>query len=56
MSVGLNANHDFTDDRWIRSSYFYTGLDNAQKQATQRQQILGSSVAAPPKRNRGSSH
>ena len=46
MSLGLNANHDFTVDRWIRSSYFYTGLDNVQLQTTQQQQLLGSSAAA----------
>jgi hypothetical protein len=46
MSLGLNANHDFSDDRWIRSSYFYTGLDNVQQQTTQQQQLLGSSAAA----------
>jgi hypothetical protein len=46
MSLGLNANHDFTDDRWIRSSYFYTGLDNVQQQTTLQQQLLGSSAAA----------
>jgi hypothetical protein len=46
MSLGLNANHDFTDDRWIRSSYFYTGLDNVQQQTTQQQQLLGSTTAA----------
>ncbi|MCH7530649.1 MAG: TonB-dependent receptor [Gemmatimonadetes bacterium] len=46
MSLGLNANHDFSDDRWIRSSYFYTGLDNVQRQTTQQQQLLGSNAAA----------
>ncbi len=46
VSLGLNANHDFTDDRWIRSSYFYTGLDNVQQQTTQQQQLLGSTTAA----------
>ena len=46
MSLGLNANHDFSSDRWIRSSYFYTGLDNVQQQTTQQQQLLGSSAAA----------
>ena len=46
MSLGLNANHDFSDDRWIRSSYFYTGLDNVQQQTTQQQQLMGSSAAA----------
>ncbi len=45
-SLGLNANHDFSEDRWIRSSYFYTGLDNVQRQTTQQQQLLGSSTAA----------
>ena len=45
-SLGLNANHDFSEDRWIRSSYFYTGLDNVQRETTQQQQLLGSSTAA----------
>ena len=46
MSLGLHANTDFSDDRWIRSSYFYTGLDNVQQQTTQQQQLMGSSAAA----------
>ena len=45
-SLGLNANHDFSEDRWIRSSYIYTGLDNVQRETTQQQQLLGSSTAA----------
>lgn len=46
LALGLNMNHDFTGDRWIRSSYFYTGLDNVQSATTQQQQLLGSSLAA----------
>ena len=46
MAFGLNANHDFSDDRWIRTSYFYTGLENAQEQTTLQQQLLGTTVAA----------
>ena len=46
LGLGLNANHDFTDDRWIRSSYFFSDLDNLQRQTSLRQQLLGSSVSA----------
>lgn len=46
LSFGLNANHDFSDENWIRTSYFYTGLDNVQRQETLQQQLLGSAGAA----------
>lgn len=46
MAVGLNANHDFTSERWIRTSYVLTGLDNVQKQTTRQRQLLGTSVSA----------
>ncbi len=46
LAIGLNANHDFSEERWIRTSYFYTGLKNDQLQNTQQQQLLGSSVSA----------
>ena len=46
MALGLNVNHDFADDRWVRTSYFYTGLDNVQNQTTQQQQLFGSTVSA----------
>ncbi|GMV06226.1 MAG: collagen-binding protein [Gemmatimonadota bacterium] len=46
LALGLNANHDFTPERWIRTSYVVTGLDNTQNQTTQLQQLLGSTVSA----------
>ena len=46
LALGLNANHDFAEDQWIRTSYFYTGLDNTQERTTLQQQLLGSAVAA----------
>lgn len=46
LSFGLNANHDFSDENWLRTSYFFTGLDNVQRQETLQQQLLGSSFAA----------
>jgi len=46
LALGLNANHDFAPERWVRTSYVVTGLDNTQKQTTQQQQLLGSAVSA----------
>lgn len=46
LAFGVNANRDFTEDRWLRTSYFYTGLDNVQRETTQQQQLLGSAVSA----------
>jgi outer membrane receptor protein involved in Fe transport len=46
LAFGLNASHDFADDRWIRTSYFFNTLDNTQKETTKQQQLLGASVAA----------
>lgn len=46
LAFGLNASHDFSADRWLRTSYFYTGLDNTQRASTQQQQLLGSTVTA----------
>jgi len=46
FSLGTNVNHDFADDRWIRTSYFLTSLDNTDTQATQTQQLLGSELSA----------
>jgi hypothetical protein len=45
-SIGLNVNRDFGSDRWIRSSYFLSSLDNAQNQTVLQQQLFGSEVAA----------
>jgi len=46
LAVGVNASHDFAEDRWIRTSYFFTTLDNTRNEVTQQQQLLGSTVAA----------
>ncbi len=46
LAFGLNTSRDFAEDRWIRTSYFFTTLDNTQKEITQQQQLLGSSVSA----------
>lgn len=46
LALGANVNHDFSEETWIRTSYFYTGLDNVQRQATTSQQLLGSAGAA----------
>ncbi|HSW31631.1 MAG TPA: TonB-dependent receptor [Longimicrobiales bacterium] len=46
LAFGLNASHDFAADRWLRTSYSYTSLDNTQKQVTQQQQLLGSAASA----------
>ncbi|MEJ2204723.1 MAG: TonB-dependent receptor [Gemmatimonadota bacterium] len=46
LAFGVNGSHDFAEDRWVRTSYFFTTLDNAQNEITQQQQLLGSTVAA----------
>lgn len=46
LALGANVNHDFSEETWIRTSYFYTGLDNVQRQVTTSQQLLGSAGAA----------
>jgi hypothetical protein len=46
LALGVNASHDFAEDRWIRTSYFFTTLDNTQKEITQQQQLLGAAVSA----------
>lgn len=46
LALGANVNHDFSEENWIRTSYFYTGLDNVQRQGTTSQQLLGSAGAA----------
>ncbi|MCG8469773.1 MAG: TonB-dependent receptor, partial [Gemmatimonadetes bacterium] len=45
-AVGLNLNHDFGEDTWLRSSYFFSSADNLQNQTRDRQQLLGSEVAS----------
>jgi hypothetical protein len=46
LAVGLNASQDFGEDSWIRSSYFFSNLDNLKNSTTQQQQLLGSEVAS----------
>lgn len=46
MTLGLNANRDFGERTWIRSSYFLSTLDNLQNGTIQEQQLLGSEVSS----------
>lgn len=41
FSMGLNGNYEFQEDRWIRTSYFLTSLDNTQDRSVESQQLLG---------------
>ena len=46
VGLGLNASRDFGDDRWIRSSYFLSDVDNQQDRTLQQQALFGSNVAS----------
>ena len=46
LAVGLNVSHDFADDDWLRTSYFFTELDNAQNSETLQQLLLGAQVSS----------
>ena len=41
LGVGLNANRDFDDSSWIRSSYFLSQIDNQRDQLVQEQALFG---------------
>jgi hypothetical protein len=46
IALGLNVSRDFGEDRWLRTSYFLSSLDNTQDREVQRQQLLGSEVSS----------
>jgi len=46
VALGVNASRDLGEDRWIRTSYFLSSLDNTQDSEVQRQQLLGSEVSS----------
>ncbi|MXX34027.1 MAG: TonB-dependent receptor [Gemmatimonadetes bacterium] len=46
MSGGVNASHEFGDNNWLRSSYFYNELDNVRNSTVQQQALFGSDVAS----------
>jgi len=46
LGVGLNANRDFDDSGWIRSSYFLSQIDNQRDQLVQEQALFGEKVAS----------
>jgi hypothetical protein len=46
IALGVNASRDLGEDRWIRTSYFLSSLDNLQAREVQRQQLLGSEVSS----------
>jgi len=46
IALGVNVSRDMGEDRWIRTSYFLSSLDNLQNSEVKRQQLLGSEVAS----------
>lgn len=44
--LGFNGSVQFSDDDWIRSSYFFTDLASQRESDRLQQQLLGSSVAS----------
>ena len=46
VGLGLNASRDFDNDRWIRSSYFLSDVDNREDRTLQEQRLSGSNVAS----------
>ncbi|MDH3735179.1 MAG: TonB-dependent receptor, partial [Gemmatimonadota bacterium] len=46
LAAGLNASHDFSDDNWLRTSYFLNRRDNLQNSASEEERLLGSEVAS----------
>lgn len=46
MALGLNASHDFSQNNYVRSSYFLSTLDNRQNAVTSDQLLQGSAVSA----------
>lgn len=44
--LGFSGSHDFTDDDWIRGSYFFSDLTSQSETSRLQQQLLGSSVAS----------
>lgn len=45
-SFGVNVSNDFGDDNWLRSSYFYSEVDNERNSTVQQQALLGSDVSS----------
>ena len=45
-TLGVNASRQFSDDDWIRSSYFFSDLSREQENTRLQQQLLGSSVSS----------
>jgi len=46
LALGANVSRDLGEDRWIRTSYFLSSLDNVQDREVRRQQLLGSEVSS----------
>jgi hypothetical protein len=45
-ALGTNLSFNPSNDRWIRTSYFFNDLENVVDQLVSRQQLLGSQVAS----------
>ncbi len=45
-SIGLNGSHQFTDDDWLRGSWFFSDLLREQETSRLQQQLLGSNIAS----------
>lgn len=46
MSIGLNGSRQFTDNSWLRGSYFLGTSDNRQQSVTDEQLLQGAGVSA----------
>ncbi|MDX1395923.1 MAG: TonB-dependent receptor [Gemmatimonadota bacterium] len=46
LGAGLNASHDFTEDTWLRSSYFFGSNDLLRNQTVDEERLLGSEVGS----------
>lgn len=46
FSVGVNASHDFSEDIWVRSSYFLGDADNIRNSVVRQQLLLGPATSS----------
>lgn len=46
LLLGLNASHDFGEETWIRSSYFFGRTENQESGTLDEERLLGSEVAS----------
>ena len=46
LSLGLNASRDFGSKNWIRTSYFFSMVDNYQNETRRQEQLLGAAASS----------